>query len=1240
MAQTNEVTITIRADAGQAERILKAVGKDAEANLGKSERASRRAAAAYAELDSQTARMARSHDKLMGTLKRALGFTALVTGVRSAVTAYAEFEAKLTEVSTLVDTSTVKMDAFKKAIVRLAKESGTPVADLTQGLYDLISAGVATKDATKVLAQANKLAVGGFTSVATAVDALTGVMNNYKLAADQAQTISDQLFTVVKLGKTTMEQLGPAIGRVASATKAAGVSTSEMFAAMAELTKVTGNTNESTTKLVGLMKALAAPTEQAQKAAAKMGIKLGEAELKSRGLKGMLEQLARATGGSLQQMVKLIPEVEAAQGALILADKGAAGFAKALAEVEKAAKQGTATQKAYDKAMATSAKKIAKAREQWEALKRTVGKGLILAFGAVAKFLKGPFTKAFVATVVAIRKAWAKGTAVLKKAWVKTTTAIQLAWAEVERGVITGVRGIIRGFEKIPFLGAKIARSAGRQLDDMLLANNHYQDSLRNNRDATLAHIEASLQHEITTQDAVLDAMAQDDARFQAQTVAAAQAAAEQRQAAVRETATVAVAQAEWITEAESRELDRQLANLDDFNQGSVALFQQMADDAAAAWTDEDTGFLAGIGIALKRYSDQVQETSSIVSKDLVDDMKAAERGISDTFFDALHGKFHSLGDIVSTIAGSIYDSLTRAFSDVVASKAMSALLGLGAKILGDVLSHKDAIIGAFKAIAESKVVKKIVEWGLNLIPGFAKGTGLEGITEDRIVQVQDSEIILNQTQSSLFREVMADTNPATGTVGERATQALEQLRRSFGVVKDFFGGQSTIGEKAEMLSAWLQDAWGTGLLKMGAAAEKLGFVYHGSAGWSFDPARLAATGMAVAGGAAGGYAGNWAGRELGGALFGEGSFGQLATQIGTSYLGAILGAKIAGAVAAKLGIGAAGHAAGEGAGAGAGVGAGAFAVLAAEAVIQTVSFFRAKARQRAAESAQHWDPYGRRWMSHLDAYGSIMGDTDAPNFKLYTLDELARRADRAHRAVAVGAPPGGDTAVRAFVFPAQEELFAREPGYRLGVLISRDSHRSFVAQAWSPDTGARELPPGVDALLGPHSPNQVANLLDVSSDDYPTRVAALRRAVGGMRGAAALLDPGYPSFFRAHVRPVDPDSYDTLTWRSTDSARYRRDALAAITEWLRKKGVVYHSGGEIPGVPGAEVPILAQAGEHVVTRADMGDVVAELEALREDIYAIADAIRTRATVVEIDGEPIADAVYRQSELGHPIIAS
>ncbi len=61
--------------------------------------------------------------------------------------------------------------------------------------------------------EATKLAIGGFTDTATAIDILTTAMNAYGLGTDQVTRLSDVLVTTQNLGKTSVGEVASAMGK-------------------------------------------------------------------------------------------------------------------------------------------------------------------------------------------------------------------------------------------------------------------------------------------------------------------------------------------------------------------------------------------------------------------------------------------------------------------------------------------------------------------------------------------------------------------------------------------------------------------------------------------------------------------------------------------------------------------------------------------------------------------------------------------------------------------------------------------------------------------------------------------------------------------------------------------------------------------------------------------------------------------------------------------------------------------
>ena len=85
--------------------------------------------------------------------------------------AAAVYETALAKISTIADPAQASMEAIKTDITALSQETGQSVNDLSESVYQAISASVETAGAVEVVRQSNMLAVGGFTDTTTAVAA-------------------------------------------------------------------------------------------------------------------------------------------------------------------------------------------------------------------------------------------------------------------------------------------------------------------------------------------------------------------------------------------------------------------------------------------------------------------------------------------------------------------------------------------------------------------------------------------------------------------------------------------------------------------------------------------------------------------------------------------------------------------------------------------------------------------------------------------------------------------------------------------------------------------------------------------------------------------------------------------------------------------------------------------------------------------------------------------------------------
>lgn len=272
----------------------------------------------------------------------------------AAVKMAADFEKGMATVATLLDDSDKHMGKFKKGVLDLSVASGQSTQTLTKGLFDIISAGIKAEEAMGFLKVATEAALGGSTTTAIAVDALTSIVNAYgkqlgetKSQTERAKVASDIFFSTIKFGKTTFAELAPVIGRLTSISASINLSFSSMGAALAALTKKGIGTAAAVTGVRSSLVSIIKPTTSASKFAKELGIDFTAAGLKSKGFVKFIQEIAEKTKGSTESLAKLFPNIRALAAITALTTKE--GLAE-LIRIEKANDKATGeTKKAADK---------------------------------------------------------------------------------------------------------------------------------------------------------------------------------------------------------------------------------------------------------------------------------------------------------------------------------------------------------------------------------------------------------------------------------------------------------------------------------------------------------------------------------------------------------------------------------------------------------------------------------------------------------------------------------------------------------------------------------------------------------------------------------------------------------------------------------------------------------------------------------------------------------------------------
>ena len=259
----------------------------------------------------------------IGTVAVAATATVVKLGV-DAVKSAAEFEQQMANVATLLDGTEEQVSSrigeLGDDVLAVSNKTGVATEELTDGLYQIISAVGDSEDAITQMELAAKAAKAGGAETTDAINLLTAVTKGYNDTSGEAfQKASDLAFETVKLGQTSFPELASSIGKVIPLASALGMEQEELFGSFAALTGVTGSTAEVSTQMKAVMSGLMQPTQQMTDALDTLGFANANAALETLGFDGLLQSLKSSMGDDVQATAKLFSSVEAQTAILALA---------------------------------------------------------------------------------------------------------------------------------------------------------------------------------------------------------------------------------------------------------------------------------------------------------------------------------------------------------------------------------------------------------------------------------------------------------------------------------------------------------------------------------------------------------------------------------------------------------------------------------------------------------------------------------------------------------------------------------------------------------------------------------------------------------------------------------------------------------------------------------------------------------------------------------------------------------
>ena len=251
----------------------------------------------------------------------------LAAELHEASEAAQEYEVSIKKIGTVSDQTVLSHQAMKEGVLELSTDLRKNAGDVSDAVYEALSAGVETAHVLDFTKDASKLAVAGYTEVATSVDVLTTIINAYKLEMSETEKVASTLVKTQDLGKITVDDLGKVMGRVIPTAAAYRVDLNNIAAAYANMTARGVNAENTTTNLTAMLDELA---DSGSSVAGILQEKTGKsfAQLMEDGLSlaDVLEIISKSVNNDQVQFSNLWSSANAGRAAISLFDGSAQAF--------------------------------------------------------------------------------------------------------------------------------------------------------------------------------------------------------------------------------------------------------------------------------------------------------------------------------------------------------------------------------------------------------------------------------------------------------------------------------------------------------------------------------------------------------------------------------------------------------------------------------------------------------------------------------------------------------------------------------------------------------------------------------------------------------------------------------------------------------------------------------------------------------------------------------------------------
>jgi TP901 family phage tail tape measure protein len=261
-----------------------------------------------------------------GIQRSLVGLVGAGVAVGDALRGALNLDREFTRIDALTNATDANIARFREQVKALSGTTARAPEELAQAMFFLASSGLDAKQAMQALDASAKAAAVGLGRTEDIARVVSQALNAYAQSGLTAERATDVLLAAVREGSAEPSQFAEALGRILPIANQAGVGFDEVTASLAALSNIGLDVNEGVTAMRGLLQSLAAPTDQTTQALEALGLTTDQlrAIIAERGVLAALRLLEERSGGNLDVMRELIPNVRALTGAFGLTGQEAA----------------------------------------------------------------------------------------------------------------------------------------------------------------------------------------------------------------------------------------------------------------------------------------------------------------------------------------------------------------------------------------------------------------------------------------------------------------------------------------------------------------------------------------------------------------------------------------------------------------------------------------------------------------------------------------------------------------------------------------------------------------------------------------------------------------------------------------------------------------------------------------------------------------------------------------------------